>query len=198
MGAMTPLGKVATRRLSWLANVAIFTASGAAASVAVGAALGWLGSALLPAVPAVGLALAVALLAAARELRWPSLPLPEVRRQTNGAWAGRSARTAALLWGFDLGLVFTTWLTFSGVWLLVVLSVGAGSPAFGAALFTAYWLGRSLSVWLGPLLVANACAMPELVWAIGRQGRALRLTHGAALLWAGAILTWMLLAGAAL
>jgi len=88
----------------------------------------------------------------------------------------------------DTGLIFTTYLTFSGVWLLTVIAFFAGEPAFGAALFVLYWLGRALSIWITPLLMPAASATPQVMDAIGEQYRLFQCIHVVGLAWAVIVL----------
>lgn len=130
----------------------------------------------------------VALIAAARELGWISVPLIQPRRQTREWWwkvYGR--RVAALLWGLDLGLVFTTWFTFAGPWALAALAFTTANPGFGVAVFAAYWLGRALPIWAVPLLLKRKTTM-EMLDEISREYRNLQLTHAGALLSLAALL----------
>lgn len=183
-------------RRKWLVNVTAYTLAGGAASLLVGALLGILGGWIVPArVGMLGIliAIAVALLALARELSWLAIPLPQRRRQTRDIWAKVFPSTwAAALWGFDLGLVFTTWFTFAGVWLLVIVAILIGSPQFGAALFTAYWLGRALSVWIAPMLLSDATATPQLLDEIVAQYRLFQRMHVVGLAWSIMVLiVWL-------
>jgi hypothetical protein len=59
---------------------------------------------------------------------------------------------ASAMWGFDLGLGFATYLTYSGFLVLIMISLAAGSPAYGAILIGTYWLGRAAPVWVAPFL----------------------------------------------
>jgi hypothetical protein len=158
-----------------------YTLAGALTSLLLGAGLGLVGALALPgdfAVPAALVALAVAAVAAVRELGLVAIPLPQIRRQTRGMWAKDYGFTAAaLLWGLDLGLVFTTWLTLSGAWVLAVVAFLVGEPLFGAALFGAYWLGRALSVWIAPLLMERATDTPQLLATLYDQRRLFRTSH---------------------
>lgn len=182
-----PLGKVAGERRRWLVNVTAYTLAGTLTSALVGAGLGAAGAAVLPDhVGWVGtaLVLAVALLALARELGIVAVPLPQLGRQTRGVWANwYGARIAAVLWGLDLGLTFTTWVELSGVWVLATVAFVAGEPLVGAALFTSYWLGRALSVWVGPLLMTSASDTPVLVASLNHQHRLFRSVHVAGIAW---------------
>lgn len=182
--------------MQWLVNVTAYTAAGGAASIAVGVALSSLGHLLMPQqMHEIGIvtAIAVAALALARELGGLPIPLPQLHRQTRDLWA-RSfpGAVAAALWGFDLGLVFTTWLTFSGAWLLLVVAIIIGKAVFGAALFALYWLGRVLMVWLAPLLLQGPNATPQFLERVFRQHRFFQRIHATALAWSLVVLfVWL-------
>lgn len=154
----------------WLINVIAYTLAGASTSAFIGATLGLLGGAVLPAeigLPAILIPITVGLLAIARELHVVAVPLPQIARQTRDVWAKSAGGTcAAIRWGLDLGLVFTTWFTFPGIWLLAAVAVVMAEPGFGAALFTAYWVGRALSVWVGPLLLRHGRETSQLLEAV--------------------------------
>lgn len=180
--ALTPLVKVAGRRSEWLANVAAYTLAGAVTSALVGAALGEAGALLdagrLGPPAAAAAALSVAALVLARELGWLPVPLPQLPRQTRARWGVElPGPVVAALWGGDLGLTFSTYLTFSGPWLLLAVAVLAGSPALGAALFAAHWSGRAASVWVSPALLPDAGAAVTLVQRVGRHHGLLRRAH---------------------
>jgi len=179
---------VAGRKKDWLVEVTIYTLAGLVTSTFVGSTLAWLGESFLPEqVNKSGLlvALVAAVVAAARELEWISFPLPQLKRQTKEFWGKFfPGRIAAMLWGFDLGFIFTTRLTFAGVWFLTVVSVLVGEPLFGGLLFGLYWLGRSLSVWLAPTLMPNAGATPQILGAIYGQYQLFQRIHVIGLIWA--------------
>jgi hypothetical protein len=187
---------VAGYKKQWLREVIVYTLAGSVASALVGAVVGWLGGLFWPGqVGRLGIlvALAIGLIAIARELGWLSIPLPELRRQTKGIWAKLFPGTvAAMLWGFDLGLVFTARLTFSGVWLLVAVAMLVGEPAFGIALFVLYWLGRAVSVWIAPLLMPDADATPWVLDVIYWHYRLFQRIHVLGLVWSTVVLiVWL-------
>jgi hypothetical protein len=201
VGALSPLGKVGGRRGRWLANVTAYTLAGAATSALVGVVLGALGLLLLRGsarVPAAWATIGVALVAGARELGIVSFRLPQLARSTRDKWSSRFGPTSsALLWGLDLGLLFTTRFTFAGIWFLVVLAVAVQSPLLGATLFLVYWAGRAASVWIAPLLLEDANAGPDVLDAVRRHHRLFRQIHVAALALATAVLLWSLAAAPA-
>lgn len=191
--------KVAGGRWTWLVRVIAYSVSGGVASTSVGAFGGALGR-LLPLQWANGpgslMVIAVASLAICRELGWLSLPLPQRARQTGRTWVMVLPPTlVAALWGLDLGLVFTTWLTFSGVWLLVTVGIVVGEPGFGAALFGVYWLGRAVSVWIAPLLVEETEQIPHLLDRVHSQRWLLQRIHAAALSWSVVVIVALIACG---
>jgi len=177
VGALTPPGKVVGRRARWLRGVSLYTLGGAITSGLVGLGLGAMGSlATRPfATAALAVCFAIAGVGFLREARLVRLPLPQVRRQTRDLWAKSNlAPAAAALWGLDLGLTFSSWMTFAGVWFVVAVATASADPAFGATVLTSYWAGRALSVWLAPLLAPSLGATPDLLLAISGEGRVLR------------------------
>lgn len=181
----------------WFRDVTVYTLAGVVSTMFVGAALGWIGRLILPQSFSGGeiiIAIVVAFIALARELGWISFPLPQFRRQTRDIWAKLFPPTvAAALWGFDLGLIFTTYFTFSGIWLFVVIAIAFKQPSFGAALFLMYWVGRALSVWVAPLMMANATATPQLLDGIIEQQWLIRWIHVLGLAWSIVVLgIWLI------
>lgn len=133
-----------------------YTLAGTVSAVLVGTSLGALGKLLIPddlGGAALAVAAAFGAVLAARQLGIVSFTLPQVPRQTQPMWARLMPPTAsAALWGLDLGLAFSTWITFSGAWLLAAASAVSRDPSVGAALITGYWAGRAVSAWVGPYL----------------------------------------------
>jgi hypothetical protein len=96
----------------------------------------------------------VACLALVREAGIIDFRLPGIARQTNEAWGKRfGLRPAAILWGLDIGLVFTTYLNYSGVLVLTVAVVLIHQALLGAIVFLGYWIGRVLSVLIAPMFL---------------------------------------------
>jgi hypothetical protein len=125
---------------------------------------------------------------------WLELDSPASAGTSNQRMVGQGhAEPLGLSVGTGLRTRVTTWFTFSGIWVLVVLAVLGASPAFGAALLGSYWVGRALSVWLAPLAIRDAAATPELVRAVNRQYGLVRLVHVGSLAWIAIVLGVMLL-----
>jgi hypothetical protein len=140
------------RRRGWI-GIGLFTAAAVAGGSLVGAVAGLVGVALprlstrdaLLAVAAVGLG--VALLDG--QGRTPTL-----RRQTRPHWWRiYGPYRAALMWGFDLGLGFTTIRVASLYWAVLVAVVLLASPATGALVFAAYGLAIGADLAFGLLFL---------------------------------------------
>ena len=176
--------KVAGLRRIWLRSVTAYTLAGALASGLLGVSAGWLGS-YVPAGNAMRAVLIVAALVgglvALRESVGRTWPMPQIRRQTPETLRVRySAPVAAGLWGFDLGLVFSTWLTFAGPWFVLAVAIALGDPLAGAALFLAHWLARAAWLWLTPYLLTSARIGPEFSRQVTRTIGLFRTVHVAA------------------
>ena len=80
---------------------------------------------------------------------------PTLRRQTCSTWyRERGAGTAWALWGFDLGLGFSTIRLSSLYWLMVLFVAAFVSPVFAPLVFAFYGLG--LGVALAGAVVAQS------------------------------------------
>jgi hypothetical protein len=158
-GTLTPRGKLPGQRTRWLADVLVYTSTGALASTTVGLALGLLGT-LIPLGLRGGvlaLVLILALVAGASDLGVIPWQLPQPSRQTRREWGAMfRPPIPAALWGLGLGLTVATVFTFSGTWLVLALPVAKGEPAFGAAMSLGHWLGRAAPIVAGPFLLPSA------------------------------------------
>lgn len=191
LGALTPLGKVAGARKIWLKSSLAYTLAGALSSTLVGAALGSIGAWLQRGQHHWPVLFGVALLAfclAAREWGWIKFRLPERKLQTEKVWAHEFGFVgASALWGFHIGLTFTTWVTYGGLWALVAVNVALADPLYGASVMLAFWLGRTLPVWLAPMLKwtgTNSTQLPDEI--VASRWLYHRLS-GFALAWSGGI-----------
>jgi hypothetical protein len=72
---------------------------------------------------------------------------PTLRRQTCSTWyRERGAGTAWALWGFDLGLGFSTIRLSSLYWLMVLFVAAFVSPVFAPLVFAFYGLGLGVAL----------------------------------------------------
>jgi hypothetical protein len=175
--------------------VSAYTLGGATTSAALGGSLAFLGHVTRFSASDTGSLATLGfagLLILAREVALPGAPIPQLRRQTRGLWTKKyGATAAALLWGLDIGLVLSTWFTFAGGWLVIILALAAGNGWTGASVVLAYWVGRAASVWLGPWLVPDRVAVPHVVVLAGLQRNRLRKIHAIGLAWVMAMLAEM-------
>lgn len=156
--AITPMASDRSRKAkaAWVQCVVAYTVAGVVASATVGFGLSELGSALGLQPRAIVLVLtATCLYVVLREGVGLPLPLLEPRRNSNRNWARFGQPAASVMWGFDVGLFFTTWMTYASAWWLVAVAICVGVPGFGATLFVVYWLGRAALLAVGIWTVPN-------------------------------------------
>jgi len=186
LGALGPLSKLPAIRKRWIVGVAAYTLAGAVSAAVVGAALGALGSWLLPAghdalrVAAVSAFIAIAV---GREIEWLKVRMPDVCRQTHPDLIKRLPFPVAwTIWGLHLGLTFTTWMTVPGPLVLGAIAVVSRQPTFAAALFAAHWLGRTVPIWASPAIYESTADTTSVVAAVARARGLLRVVHTVGLL----------------
>jgi cytochrome c biogenesis protein CcdA len=186
-----PLGKVSQQRIKWAEMAALFTASGAASSILVGAVAAGIGRLVgLNVGLSLPLLTAWTVLLGLRHLDIVPVPLPSARRQTASIWARMLGdRGASVLWGVDIGLSLSTRITYSGPWLVLVASVLSQDVAFSVTLVTSYWFGRAASVWLAPFATSSATSTPKLFDDIELATPAFDRAHMAAIIAASGLLT---------
>jgi len=142
----SPLG-----RRSWIVAALIYTLGSIAGGVVVGALLGLLGSLLsldlyteyfplLISMTALGYSL--------HEFRILSLPYPQMRRQVPDPWRRRlHPYVVAALFGFLLGIGFTTFIPTATYYIVVLTATLYGSPLYGAVIFSIYGFARASLLW---------------------------------------------------
>jgi cytochrome c biogenesis protein CcdA len=142
-----PLVKEARTALPTMLTYSVGTLAGAAVTgILIGTAATGLQSALSPPERAALVAIGAALLLSA-DLRASLFQTPSLRRQTCSTWYRRFGPTKTfLIWGFDLGLGFST-IRVSSLFWVVALAMAAGAPPRAApALMLAYGLALPVSV----------------------------------------------------
>lgn len=147
-----------------------YTVFGLAASAAVGGGLSWLGTSLHAdhtTTYFVVVLVAISAYVAVREGFDVGLPLLEPRRKSNRNWSKLGQPAAAAMWGIDVGMFFTTWMTYASAWWLVAIAVFAGETTLAMTFFGAYWIGRACLLAAGVWTVPNAKVTPWLpeAWA---------------------------------
>jgi hypothetical protein len=137
----------------------------------------------------------LALVLAARELGWLRFRLPGRERQTEKVWAHEFGFvTAAAMWGFHIGLGFTTYVRYGGFWVLTLAAFAVGEPGYGAALILLYWIGRAMPVWVMPLVWQGRDAS-ELMESMSSNGALYHRSEAVALVWSAAVLLTCVLYG---
>ena len=146
LDTLGPSGHTGGRRTTIAACVTFVPGALLGGAVTFGL-LGWLGG-LLHGVGDVAYVVAgvIALLAAVADLR--GLPIvPQIRRQLPEHWRRvMPMPVAAALYGVLLGLGFTTFVLSFGVWALAGISLALGDAYLGAAIGTAFGIGRALPI----------------------------------------------------
>lgn len=180
LGTLTPIRHAAPVSL-WLRVVAAYTVGGTVSASALGLFLGWLGEvidatgAFLLAIPALSIILV------SREVGWIRFALPQVRRQTQRMWVYQyGIPIAAAMWGFHIGAAVVTVIRHGGFFVLCLAALMLG-PAKGTAIMVAYWLGRTLPIWLAGLLSLGSSDGRELTESVQRHDGPFRYVAVAAL-----------------
>jgi hypothetical protein len=165
--ALTPLRALDRTHRLWCKAAAAYTVSGVVTAACIGAVLAVLGRTigLTPRHTMVGIAV-LSVIFAARELGWITFELPQVRRQTNRMWAMQFGFVpGAAMWGAHIGIGFATVINHGGFFVLVAFALSLDAK-LSSILMATYWVGRTLPIWLTPLLVtqdSNGGALGDLV-----------------------------------
>jgi len=127
---------------------AFFALGALVASAALGAALGFLGG-LVGTRPALIGAVALASLAALRELGLLRLPVPQARRQVPERWRSELPLPVwSAGYGAGLGVGFLTFQPVATFWVACAAALALGRPLLAAACFALYGAGRAfMAVW---------------------------------------------------
>ena len=159
VGALTPLRALDKSTHLWLHATSAYTLGGVVTASVIGLTLGLVGTAArnIGFASQFGFALLSvgALILAARELGLISFALPQVHRQTDKMWALRFGYvTGAAMWGSHIGLGFATVISHGGLFVI------AGSalllePIQSALLLATFWIGRTLPIWITPLVTRD-------------------------------------------
>jgi len=185
VGGLTPLWHGASRR-TWLKAVISYTVAGVMSASLVGGFFGVVGQIL----PRSGSLLdpivlgTFCLVLLFREAGILRIPLPEMRRQTRWKWFPKlPAHANSTMWGFDVGLGFVTWISFSGIWLVMLVAIGSGNPVYGALVFCLYWLGRAAPHWIDPIIMCDPGKTPVYMDVVRSQFARMRVVHMLTLGW---------------
>jgi hypothetical protein len=162
LGAITCLKHYATIEPDykiWRRSIAAYTLGGCITGAAVGAVLAFAGARL--GIQDAGqtfwpFALVIGMALTAREFRILSFKLPQINLQTQPVWFRLFGPVvAAAMWGMHIGIGMATVVRHGGFWFLVTLIVGFADPTFGASLMATYWIGRTLPIWVAPVIARH-------------------------------------------
>ena len=189
LSTFTPMSRVPAQ---WALCIGLYTLGGLATSSVVGAFIGFTGRQLQGTIIAAFLTYslsAIALALAVREAGWVSFPVPNRRCQTDKMWAVRfGVVQASWMWGAHIGLGLTTWVQYSGYWLLVLAILTLGRPTDGLLVIDFYWLGRCLPLLTGPIFSGWPKASANtVVTNVIESEPTLRRVHTAGLLFSSVI-----------
>jgi hypothetical protein len=169
VGVIGPLVQGTGQLRGSVRSVTVFALGAVVGAAATGSLIGVLGGAAqalagehVRAV-AVGLAGCALLLA---DLGILGLRTPTLRRQTCSTWyRERGARAAWPLWGFDLGLGFSTIRLSSLYWLMVLFVAAFVSPVLAPLVLVSYGLG--LGVAFAAAVIAQTRSTPSAATSPG-------------------------------
>lgn len=161
LASITPLGERG-RRSTWGVTASAFLLGAVLAGVAAGAALGALGSLVVP--PGVGSGARVAVLAAALAvaiaLDGVARRIPGPRRQVDERWLDRyRGWVYGFGYGWQLGLAVTTVVSSAATYVALLAAFLARDAAAGALVLGCFGLVRGLT----PLAAAHVRSQRQLV-----------------------------------
>jgi cytochrome c biogenesis protein CcdA len=114
------------------------------------------------------------------------IPAPKVSRQVFAKWRLTLApRTAALLYGLELGFGFTTYVTATTFYVVSVWAILVGDPWLGALGMSAFGVGRALPLFLLSRRATDTEERIRLSAALDPWKPAIHLLNGMALSCAG-------------
>ncbi len=141
ISVITPAVQRATSRRVWARLFGALAAGAVLGSLLVGSVLAFIGGILQP-VASQNAALAIGIggtLLAYSDIRSRAVCRMSLHRQTNPTWFRRYGPSrACLMWGFDLGLGFSTIRVSSLYWMIVLMAVLVLPPALAPILMIAY------------------------------------------------------------
>lgn len=187
----------AKKPTDWLGPLGAYATGALVSSTAFGALLGAVGAVLFPwprstmtmiVVAVLGIALAMC------DFGVAGARTPTLHRQTYPVWWRTFGRTRALfLWGFDLGLGFTTIRVASLYWIVALIVVALASPLAGAAILGAYGAALVLNLTIGTwVLERRDRSMASTVCILGLDSPLARSLATILLVWSLALLVFAL------
>jgi hypothetical protein len=189
---IVPLGKTASDIKLWVARVIVYIIGSTLGGLSVGlafAALGTLVAVLLQSIIVAGLILGVfALLYAAHEMGWLSLPAPQSNWQVPNSWGVEHPLPGTFLYGYTLGAGVFTFIPYASFYVLLAWYVLAGNLWFGMFIGAVYGLARGVFVVTGGLTEMRGRSLISVnTWILDRKGQ-LKLINGAYLFFIAAFM----------
>jgi hypothetical protein len=186
VGALTPLYLLGRNHKLWRRAVLAYTVGGVITAASVGAIIGvcaWIViSSNAARFASFAFAAALASILALRELGAFAFQLPQVHRQTNKLWAlDYGFVPGAAMWGAHIGLGFATVIRHGGLFAIGAAAFCVGSWS-AVALVTAFWIGRTLPLWISPSLTSNHADGGELMDLVRKDAAPYRHCAAAGLL----------------
>ena len=156
-------------------TVTLFALSAMVGAAITGAAIGLLGGAVQAFAGEQTLAVAVGAAGCLLLLADLRMRTPTLQRQTCSTWyRERGAATAWALWGFDLGLGFSTIRLSSLYWLMVLFVAAFVQPVFAPLVLAFYGLGLGVAL-AGAVVVQKRAASPATSPGLGLLHAAARV-----------------------
>ena len=169
LASITPLGEQGRER-NWATTAAFYFAGSIAGGATVGITLGWLGSlipeSVRPPTSAVAVVIGIlALIVAAVEMGWISIPLPTVHRQVNENWLDTyRGWVVGFGFGYQLGLGWATIVPTAAIYLMFLIEFLTFSWQGGLIIGVAFGLARAL-----PLLSTRRVTTASGLQALHRR-----------------------------
>jgi hypothetical protein len=120
----------------------------------------------------------VGILSYLRESFFKQLPIPELKRQTPYHLIYKyKIEKSSFIWGMDLGTVFSTYHTFSGIWLLTAILLSDIHPLYGSLILGSYWMGKCLTIWMSYFWIEDTSQANESTLVIHNHIETMRIIH---------------------
>ena len=189
---IVPLGKTASDFRFWLIRSFVYIIGSVLGGVSVGLLVSALGGLLhglfqsnLMAALVLGL---FALLYAAHELGWLSLPAPQSNWQVPNSWGVEHPIAGTMLYGYTLGAGVFTFIPYASFYVLLAWYLLAGDIWTGLLLGAVYGLARGVFVLTGGIVQGRGGNLVQFnSWLLDRKWQ-LKLINGAYLFFIAAFL----------
>ena len=135
----------------------------------------------------------VGMLYSLKELGLVNVPAPKISRQVPAKWRlTLPPKKAALCYGLELGIGFTTYVTATTFYVVILWVILVGNSFLGALSMAAFGLGRAIPIFLLGRRRCNTGERIKLSSMLQQWKPVVHLLNGLAL---GFCATWFLVAG---